>query len=239
MDARDGREERPEAPLSERPPYSVSGALRGDWLVLLLFALDAAFGLAVRPRLPQRVPMHWGADGKVDGWGSPWEAILLPPVIALFAYGLLLLVPLLDPRRASYALFGETLRVFRTALVAFILGVHAATLMEPLGVPISTDRVVRVLLPLLFVVLGNRLGRLRHNWFFGIRVPWTLESEEVWTRTHRLAGRVWVVAGLVLVPAAFLPTKAGLAAMGVGFAVATILPIVYSWALFRRLSAAR
>jgi uncharacterized membrane protein len=221
--------------VNDRNPYRVDGALlRGDLWIFVLLALSFAFGLAVRTRLPERVPMHWGADGEVNGWGTPWEAILLPPAIALGVYLALLFLPLVDPRRASYSLFGGTLRLFRGALVVFILGVHVVTLLGPLGYPIPMDRIVRVMLPLLFVALGNRFGRIRQNWFFGIRAPWTLDSEEVWTKTHRMAGRLWVGGGLLLLPAAFLPGTAGILILSVAIVVFAVVPVVYSFVLYRR-----
>jgi uncharacterized membrane protein len=175
----------------------------------------------------------------VNGWESPWEAVLVLPAIALGAYLVLLFAPVIDPRRASYALFPETVRFFRGALVAFLVGLHVLMLLGPLGVPVDMDRIVRVTLPLLFAALGNRFGRLRHNWFFGIRVPWTLESEEVWTRTHRMAGRLWVAGGLLLLPAALLPSLPGSVVMMTGVAVMTVVPIVYSFLLYRKLNAGR
>jgi uncharacterized membrane protein len=224
--------------VTPRPFYRVDRAvLAGDIWILALFALDLAFGLAVRHRLPERVPTHWGADGQVNGWGSPWEAVLLPPAIAAGAYLILLFAPLIDPRRASYSFFGETLRFIRGALVVFVLGIHVLTLLGPLGVPISMDRVARLGVPLLFVALGNIWGRVRPNWFFGIRVPWTLDSEEVWTRTHRMAGKLWVAGGLLLLPAAFLPAGAGSVVLSSVLGALVVAPIVYSYVIYRRLGA--
>jgi len=161
------------------------------------------------------------------------NAILLPAV-ACGTYALLLFLPLIDPSRRNYALFGDTVRFFRGVIVTFLVGVHVLVVLASLGEKVDISLVMRIALPLLFVLLGNRFGRLRHNWFFGIRVPWTLASEEVWKRTHRMAGRLWVVGGLLLVSAAFLPVVSGMTLLAAGLLILPIVPIVYSAVIFRK-----
>lgn len=237
MDASNHGEEGADEPLTGQRPYRVDGALlRGDVAIHALLALDVAFGLATWSRLPPRVPVHWGLSGQPDRWGPSWESALLMPAIAVAEYLVLLFIPLIDPRRKSYALFGDTLRVFRAVIALFTVGVHVAITLSSLGAGLDVDRFIRVALPLLFALLGNRFGRIRPNWFVGIRVPWTLDSEEVWARTHRLAGKLWVAAGLLGLPAAFLPAPAGTAALVALLVAATAVPVVYSWWLWRRLS---
>ena len=93
---------------------------------------------------------------------------------------------------------------------------------------------MRLGIPMLFVALGNRFGKLRHNYFFGIRTPWTLANEDVWQKTHRMGGTLWVVGGLIQMAAAFLPSRVGLAVAGAVFVAMVVGPIVYSYRISRR-----
>lgn len=224
--------------MNENDTYRVDRAtLRGDLPILLVLLCDLLFGLWAWQRMPSRVPVHWNFSGQPDGWGPPWENALVMPLIGVGVYLTLLFLPLIDPRRASYALFGGTLRFFRGVIVLFTVGVHVAVTLASTGRAVDVAALTRFELPLLFILLGNQMGRIRHNWFVGIRVPWTLESEEVWTRTHRMAGPVWVAGGFVALGGAFLRPGVATAVLLVVLAVLVLVPVVYSYRLYRRLAA--
>jgi len=217
-----------------RPPYRVDRALLvRDWPVLLLLAADVVFGLAIWPRLPVRVPTHFGFDGTPNGWGPPWVDAILLPGMTIGIYLLMLLLPLLDPRRANYARFPTTLRVFRFSLTGLFVAIHVVLVRASFGAVVNSAY-IQVAVALLFIVLGNSLGRVRFNYFFGVRTPWTLNNEEVWNATHRLTARLWVVCGVVLIPAAFLSGALGLAARIGLIAIMVVVPVVYSFMVYRR-----
>jgi uncharacterized membrane protein len=222
------------------PAYRVDGeALRKDVPVLLLIALDVAFGLAAWGRMPARVPIHWGTSGQPNGWGPAWVNAFVPPAIAIFLYATFLYIPLIDPHHRNYASFAGPLRALRLLVVGFLAVVHVLVVLASLGVDVPMDGAMRAGLPLLFAGLGTLLPRLKPNWFFGIRTPWTLASEEVWTKTHALGGRLWTLGGLALAACAFLPAVAGLAALVGGIVVLVLVPVVWSAVLYRRLAAPR
>jgi uncharacterized membrane protein len=218
-------------------PYRVDGdTLRKDAVLITLIALDVVFGLVAWNFMPARVPIHWGASGQVNGWGPAWVNAILFPGIAILLYLTFLYIPLIDPLHRNYAAFTAPLRVFRFLVVGFLVVIHVLVVLASLGVPVPMDAAMRLALPLLFAGIGTRLPSLKHNWFFGIRTPWTLASEEVWTRTHALGGRIWTIGGLVLVPCAFLPAPAGLVVLVAGIAVLALVPVVYSAVIFKRLT---
>ena len=216
--------------------YRVDGAmLRADWPLLVLMIADLAYGLWSWSAMPERVPVHWGLSGEPDRFGPAWVNAIGMSVLAFALYALMLLLPLIDPRRRNYALFEDTVRFVRWLIVLFAIGMHVVLVRVSLGSDLQMDFVVRLGVALLFLLLGNRMGRMRQNFFIGIRVPWTLSSEEVWNRTHRMAGRLWVVGGLGMVLSAFLPAPVGIAVFGAIVAVLVIVPIVYSWRIHRQL----
>lgn len=208
--------------------------MKSRWLGTAVAAAMWAFALAVYTRLPNRIPSHWNLRGEVDGWmEKPWGA-LVQPAIATGVLGLLWLLPRIDPRRANVERFSEDRRLLINLIVLFMAVVQVATLGHAIGWPVQVDRVIMASVGLLFVGLGNYLPRIRSNWFMGIRTPWTMDNERVWRATHRVGGRTFVAAGLVMALAALLPDPLREWTMGGAIAVAVAVPLVYSYVAYRR-----
>lgn len=171
--------------------------------VLILAAV--AFSMAVWNRLPERMPVHWGLHGDVNGYGSRAHGAFLLPGIMLLIWLLMRFLPRIDPRRANYVKFADTYDLLVNSLVVLFAVMHVALIGAALGWPISMERVAPALIGLEFVILGNALPRARPNWWFGIRTPWTLSNDRVWARTHRVGGYLLTGAGVVLLLGAALP----------------------------------
>ena len=208
--------------------------MRSRWLGPAVVAAMWAFAAAVYTRLPQRVPSHWNLRGEVDGWmDKPWGA-LAQPAIATGILALLWLIPRIDPRRANVEHFAEDRRLIINLVVCFLAVVQVATLGQALGWPVEVDRVLTASVGLLFVGLGNYLPRIRSNWFIGIRTPWTMDNERVWRATHRVGGRAFVAAGMLMVLAALLGPRARTWAIGAAIVIGGVVPLVYSYVAYRR-----
>lgn len=215
---------------------------RAFWMVLFaaVVAHLAAYVLLAYPAMPQTVPTHWGADGAVDGWGDKAGTLLMaamPLVLAL----VMLAVPRLDPKGRNFERFRGVYLGMSAALTLFMVAVSWMTPLTAFGVVSEGGSLVStaILLALgaLMVALGNYLPRVRPNYTFGIRTPWTLASEDNWRRTHRFAGPVFVVAGAVMLVAALLSAVAPEASFWVGLVavlLATLVVGVYSFLVWRR-----
>ena len=200
------------------------------WVVLSgLFAAS----VVVWDRVPERVPMHWNFRGEVDGYGGRLEGLLLLPAIALGLYVMLLVLPRLDPGRANYASFAGPYTVIRFALLALMLGIHALVIATALGYAVNAGRWIPVGVGALFIVLGNVMGKVRPNYFVGIRTPWTLASARSWEKTHRAGGRLFVVAGIALAIAALIGRPEALVAVGVFGAASIAWLFYYSFTVWR------
>jgi uncharacterized membrane protein len=208
--------------------------MKSRWLAPAVTAAMWIFALAVYARLPQRVPSHWNLQGQVDGWmEKPWGPFV-QPLVAIGMLALLWLLPRIDPRRANVERFAEDRRLLVNLMILFFAVVQAATFAHALGWPVQVDRVVMASIGLLLVGLGNYLPRIRSNWFMGIRTPWTMDNERVWRATHRVGGRTFVAAGLVMALAALLPEPVRAWAAVAAVAVAVVVPLVYSYVAYRR-----
>ena len=177
------------------------------WLAPVLILAAVVFSIAVYSRLPERTPVHWDLHGEVTRYGSRAEGAFFAPSFMLLIWLLLRFLPRIDPRRANYEKFADTYDLLINSVVALFLVMHVALIGTALGWPVSMTRLGPALIGLQFVILGNALPRARPNWWFGIRTPWTLSNDRVWTRTHRVGGYLLAAAGVVLLLAAVHPAQ--------------------------------
>jgi uncharacterized membrane protein len=205
-----------------------------DWPLWLLLAACAVVGALIYPSLPDRIPVHWNIRGEVDGWGSRGMGVFGVLGIGVSVYLLLLVLPLIDPRRENYPKFRGVYRVIRTMLVGFFAVIWALALAAARGVAIRMDVIIPAMISCLFIVLGNLMGRIRYNWFVGIRTPWSLSNEEAWRRTHRTCGRVWVLGGIIGLLGALWGGPTAAWALGLSIGGATVFSIVYSYFAWRQ-----
>ena len=207
--------------------------LRSHVFTILLIVALAGVTAGLYPNLPDPVPTHWSLSGKPDGFTpKPWGAFVMPLAMTAI-YLILLALPKISPRGFAMDRFAETWGTVRGFLMLFLFFVGVIALLAAAGEPIPMDRAMLVPMGLLLALLGNFMGKFTRNFFVGIRTPWTLASEEVWLRTHRLGGKVFVVVGLAVAAAGLL---------GAPFAVvlgvvmgAVLIPVVYSFVIYRRL----
>lgn len=207
--------------------------VRREWphglALTAMFATSAwAWGRVTPP-----IPTHWNVRGEVDGYGGRFEGLLLTPLIALGLYALLLLLPRIDPGRANYASFAGPYAVIRASLTVMMGGMHGLLVATALGYPVDAGRWIPVGVGALLVVLGNVMGKVRPNFFVGIRTPWTLTSTRSWEKTHRVGGRLFVAGGVLLAVASLIGRPEVLIAAGVFGAGALVWLFYYSWREWR------
>lgn len=199
------------------------------WAPAALVAAMWIFSAAVWSRLPDRVPIHWDIRGSVDRYGGRAEAALLAPAIATVIWLVMRALPRIDPRRENYAKFAGTYDLVVAMVVVILAAVHVLVLGSGLGWPVPVVRVMPLLVGLVFVVIGNVLPRARPNWWFGVRTPWTLSNDRVWTRTQRVGGFALVLAGIVVMASAALPTPLVIPVLLVAVLAAAFFSVAYSY----------
>ncbi len=201
-----------------------------QWVLVVGMFVFAVLSWSV---VPERLPAHWNAAGQVNRYGGKFEVLLLLPVMTGGLYLLLRVLPRIDPGRANYPRSGAyaVIRISTVALLAVIYGViHLALRGRP---PVVTT-IVPLLVGGLFVVLGDVMGKIRPNWFVGIRTPWTLSSKTSWTRTHRLGGWLFILAGLAMLTAAVLWARWAPIVILVAAVGTVVWAWVYSYLVWRR-----
>jgi len=202
-------------------------------LGFLLVLAGFAYATFVSSTLPDRVPSHWDASGRVNGTlPKPWGVIVVPLVMAAL-WLLFLVLPRMSPRGFEMGPFSQAWGVITVAVLAFLLYIEVLALSAARGTATMSIGAIFGGVGALFAVIGSVLGKVTRNFFAGIRTPWTLASEEVWNRTHRLASKVFVAAGLMVVAAALLGLSWG--TMIAVLVFAPLIPIVYSYVIYRRI----
>ncbi len=198
-------------------------------MILGMFILAAV----TWPQAPERIPVHWNIAGQVDRYGGKVEGLLVPPLLTLGIYLLMHIVPRIDPGRKSYALFAGSYATIRLSVVTLLAGIYGVTHLIVRGYPVDVSTVVPLGVGGLFVVLGNLMGKIRPNWFVGIRTPWTLSSKEAWCKTHRLGGWVFVLVGLGMMGASIAGARYA-AMVCLGLLMAGMVGVyVYSYYVWR------
>lgn len=205
--------------------------MRNRWLGPALALLTVAASVILYSRIPESVRLAWAPDRPSSRVAA---AFALPAAIAAFSV-IARLLPIIDPRRENYARFEDTFWRLVNAACAFLALLHAFTLAHALGAPLAgSEQLVLAAAGITLAVAGNYITRVQPNWFVGIRTPWTLSSDAVWRKTHRLAGRLLVICGVVLVAMSFRPPRAALPALAVCLAITAGVSLAYSFILWRR-----
>jgi uncharacterized membrane protein len=181
------------------------------------------------------MPMHWNVAGEVDRYGSRFEGAFAMPLLNAGLLLMLMWLPAIDPRRKSYAKFESFYKLFQWVLVIFMAGMQGLTMAWALGYQLSISLFVKLAMGIMFIVIGNYLGKIKSNWFVGIKNPWTLENEEVWVKTHRLAGPLMFSAGVISIVLAFVDKGFTYWIVIGSIMFAAIMPNIYSYIIYQRI----
>jgi uncharacterized membrane protein len=199
-------------------------------IIVLSFALAAYF----YPQMPERVASHWNAAGQVDGYMSKFWGLFLMPVISVLVYGLFLLIPVMDPKKENIAKFRGYFDGFVVIMMLFLFYLYVLTLLWNLGyMSFSMTALLAPAFGVLFYYCGVLVENAKMNWFIGIRTPWTLSSENVWDKTHKLGGRLFKVAGIISVAGFLLPDYA-IFIMMAPVLLSSLYLVVYSYMEYRK-----
>jgi uncharacterized membrane protein len=198
-------------------------------MILAMVAITAYY----YPSLPETIAVHWDAAGKVNGYGGRWQVWLIGPGTMTGILLLAVAMPSLSPKKFEVQSFRETYGYMMVVLVALFAGIEILMLCVALDVQLKMASVFPALIFLALIFIGNPMGKVRRNFFIGVRTPWTLASEAVWYATHRLAARLMVASGTLGLIAVWIGAPNWLLLL----AMMAWVPIVagYSLLLYKRL----
>jgi uncharacterized membrane protein len=152
---------------------------------------------AVYPQLPDRVPTHWDIHNEANGYSPKWVLFGMGPGIMAGILLLTRLLPWLSPKQFEVDSFRATYHRIMLMIVGMMGYVHAVVLWAGSGHTGNIGQAILGGLSLLWMLIGNVMGKIRRNFFIGIKTPWALTNDRVWNATHRFAAKTWVLGGLI------------------------------------------
>lgn len=195
----------------------------------LITLIPIVIGLILWDKLPNQVPVHWNINGNVDDYATKTQAVFLMPLVLVAFHWICVLVTLLDPKKQNINDKMFTLVLWIIPVIS--LFVNSMIYATALGHKVSVEIIMPLFMGALFVVIGNYLPKCKQSYTMGIKLPWTLDDEENWNKTHRFAGFLWVIGGIVIMATAFL------GAFWLFFIVLipmVIVPTVYSYLFYKK-----
>ena len=195
-------------------------------IVLLLPVLA---GVILWNQLPEQMPTHWNAAGEIDGWSSKPFAVFGLPLLMLVIHWVCVLGTSADPKKNNHP--GKVVHLVLWIIPVLSIVLHTVTYAVALGKEVRMEVVMPIMIGLVLAIVGNYLPKCKQNYTIGIKIPWTLNSEENWNRTHRFAGRLWVACGIVIILTGFF----GGFWIFLGIALLMVIaPFLYSYILYRK-----
>ena len=198
-------------------------------LTSVILLLPMVIGIMIWNKLPEQVPMHWNVNGEVDGWGSKGFVVFGFPLIMLGFQWCGVFVTSLD--KASKDMKGKPVQLVLWIYPFISLLVHSLVYTKVLGYDLSVEVIMPLAMGLMFMVIGNFLPKCKRNRTVGIKLPWTLNDDENWNKTHRFAGKLWVIGGAVIMATAVFGSF-------IVFFIITLLmvivPTVFSYLYYRK-----
>lgn len=170
----------------------------------VLVAGTAVYSILTAPALPATVPTHWGISGKPDGWGSPAFALWFGPCMVALIMLLTVALPKMSPKQFEVDRFEATYAVLMFVVSLLMAVMHIVILSATGGKVMDMTKIMMGVMGIFFAIMGNFMGKVKRNFYMGIRTPWTLSSERVWDATHRRAASLWFYGGLLIALGAFI-----------------------------------
>lgn len=200
-------------------------------LTSIIILLPILIGLILWGKLPDKLPTHWNAEGVVDGWSSKGFAVFGLPLFLFAVHWICLLATGADPKKQNYSEKLLNIVFWICPIISALGGVLIYG--TALGMEFKVDKIVLILMGIMFIIVGNYLPKCKQNYTMGIKIPWTLNDEENWNCTHRMSGKLWVISGFIIMLCMLLPAEAMSIVMIFVLAVTAIVPMVYSYLFYR------
>src|SRR3989339_58567 len=202
-------------------------------VVLIIIAVSFLISIYFYPLFPDRIASHWGIDGNVNGYMNKFWGLFLMPIISIAMFLLFTILPKFDPLKENIKKFEKYFDNFILLIFLFLFYIHVLTVFWNLGSRFNMGQFMAPALGVLFFYSGVLIENAKKNYFIGIRTPWTLASENVWNKTHKLGGKLFKISGIICLFGLVIPDIAFyLVIIPVMFSV--VYSFVYSYIEFKK-----
>lgn len=207
-------------------------ALRRELPIIAIVMLPFIYLGYIWNDLPSEVPIHWNIEGEIDGYGKKVMLLFIPIMLPLLIYIMFSMIPKIDPKNRLNQMGGK-LQNLKVILTLF-MSILALIIIYSSKTQSFTNPNYPILgMGVLFAVIGNYFKTIKPNYFFGIRTPWTLESEMVWKETHKMAGKMWLIGGVIVIFSSLvLEKQTNLTVFLTVTGIIALIPMFYSYLKF-------
>ena len=204
--------------------------------IVLTAAVFVAILIAY-PQLPNQLPTHWNMQGQANNYSAKWTLFLIGPGLMAGILLLFYFLPWLSPKHWEVDTFQFTYLYIMVVLVSMLAYFTGVSLWVSLGYAANVDRAIVGGICLLFALLGNVMGKVRRNFYIGVRTPWALANERVWNATHRFAAKTFVLGGVIGLALTAIGVKGWLPFAAL--MASALVPVVYSLVVYKQLERRR
>ena len=195
----------------------------------IIILIPILVGLALWDRLPEQVPVHWDINGAVDGYATKVQAVLAMPLLLVVFQWICAIGTSLDPKKKNINDKMFTLVLWIIPVISLVC--NSMVYAIALGRQVNVNVIMPLFMGVLFIIIGNYLPKCKQSYTMGIKLPWTLEDEENWNKTHRFAGFIWVICGIIIMLSAIIGS------FWIFFILLipmVVVPVVYSYLLYKK-----
>ena len=202
-------------------------------IIILIILISFILGFYFYPRMPEQMASHWNVKGQVDDYMSKFWGLFLMPIISIAVLLLFVLIPKIDPLKRNIEKFRKYFDAFIVLIVIFLFYLYILTILWNIGKRFDMGQAMVPAVGLLFYYAGVLIAHAKRNWFIGIRTPWTLSSEKVWEKTHRIGAKLFKAAGIIAFLGLFFPSIAIWFVLAPAI-VFSIYTIAYSYFVYQK-----
>jgi len=195
----------------------------------IITLIPIIIGIILWDKMPEQVPVHWNINGEADGFATKTQAVFIMPLVLVAFHWICVLGTNLDPKKQNISDKVFTLVLWIIPVLSLLC--NSFVYATALGHNVNVEVIMPLFMGALFVVIGNYLPKCKQSYTLGIKLPWTLNDEENWNKTHRLAGFLWVICGVIIMATAFLGVSWLLFVLLIPM---VIVPTVYSYLLYKK-----
>jgi uncharacterized membrane protein len=206
---------------------------KSELTLLFIILISLAVSLYFNPKLPNRIASHWNYKGEVDGYMTRFWGLFLMPIVLLVLFVIFHFVPKLDPLKVNVVKFRKYFDGFIIMLFLFMLAIQLFIIFWHLGIQVKPNILFPIGFGILFYYIGILLDKSKRNWFIGIRNPWTLSSDAVWDKTHKLGGKLFKLSGIIAVIGILFTNHAMIFVVGPAI-VLLICVSIYSYVEYKK-----
>ena len=181
---------------------------KSEIIILVILAVSFAIAVYLYPQMPDQMASHWNTQGEVDGYMPKFWGLFLMPLVTAGLFLLFIAIPKIDPLKKNIEKFRRYYDTFVILIIAFFFYIYLLTLFWSQEYRFSMIQMMSPAFAILFYYIGILVENSKRNWFIGIRTPWTLSSDRVWDKTHKLGGKLFKITGAVVIFGIFFPDLA-------------------------------